>query len=211
MPLRCWSQPWCRSRRPVSFRERRPTRNTPSNGHSNSSPMRWLAIVIPAMRSINGWFRAAVHLQFFPGTQAVRKQLLTLAVEDYAKLSAITSEDPDLELERGRALVRLGDLAQMQDDNADAREHYVKARELLTSVTTNYARRANTCESSEHAIRSRSSSDDGSHCTFLRQRRTRSRSARRLRHSDRRIVSPPGTGPRFAGSSVSCQRAGERR
>ncbi len=66
-------------------------------------------------------------LQFFPGTQAVRQRLLTVAAEDYAKLSSTKSEDPDLELERGRTLIRLGDLSQMREDSVGAKKHYQEA------------------------------------------------------------------------------------
>ena len=72
-------------------------------------------------------------LQFFPGTQAVRQRLLTVAVEDYAKLTSTASEDPELELERGRTLIRLGDLNQMQEDMPGAMKHYREAIALLDS------------------------------------------------------------------------------
>ncbi len=70
-------------------------------------------------------------LQFFPGTLAVRQRLLSVAAEDYARLSATQSEDPDLELERGRTIIRLGDLSQLQEDMTAAKSHYANAIELL--------------------------------------------------------------------------------
>ncbi len=70
-------------------------------------------------------------LQFFPGTYAVRQKLLTAAAEDYAKLSATASEDPELELERGRTMIRLGDLSQLREDMPHAIEHYKAAIEVL--------------------------------------------------------------------------------
>lgn len=70
-------------------------------------------------------------LQFFPGTQGVRQRLLTIAAEDYAKLAGSPSADPDLELERGRTLTRLGDLSQLQEDAAAAKRYYTDAIEVL--------------------------------------------------------------------------------
>ena len=56
--------------------------------------------------AINTWLVGSNEaLQFYPGTQSIRKRMLQLASEDYKRLSA-SSRDPDLELERARALHR---------------------------------------------------------------------------------------------------------
>jgi eukaryotic-like serine/threonine-protein kinase len=73
-------------------------------------------------------------LQFYPGTQSLRKRMLQLAVDDYQKLTTSSSRDPDLELERARALIRLGDLHQIQQDYDQALENYQSARTVLESI-----------------------------------------------------------------------------
>lgn len=70
-------------------------------------------------------------LQFFPGTQSVRKRLLAVAAEDYARLAEQVNDDPVLELERARAIIKLGDLSQMQEDYERAHQHYRTALDLL--------------------------------------------------------------------------------
>ncbi len=74
-------------------------------------------------------------LRFFPATESVRRRLLTVAAEDYAKLAKDPSSDPSLELERARTLSRLGDLSQLQEDYTAAIEHYTKAQQVLASRT----------------------------------------------------------------------------
>jgi tetratricopeptide (TPR) repeat protein len=78
-----------------------------------------------------GLVQSTDALEYFPGTQEVRARLLQLATEDYEKLSNRDSEDPQLELERGRAMVRLGDLNQMQLDYEAAIKHYDAAALVL--------------------------------------------------------------------------------
>ena len=73
-------------------------------------------------------------LQFYPGTQSIRKRMLQLASEDYERLSASSSRDPDLELERARALIRLGDIHQIQQQYDDARSRYSAAITLLSDL-----------------------------------------------------------------------------
>lgn len=73
-------------------------------------------------------------LQFFPGTQSVRTRMLELAAEDYSRLATSQSRDPDLELERARALIRLGDIHQIQMKAADARARYEQAAEVLQVI-----------------------------------------------------------------------------
>jgi eukaryotic-like serine/threonine-protein kinase len=76
-------------------------------------------------------------LQFYPGTQSLRKRMLQLAVDDYQKLTTSASRDPDLELERARALIRLGDIHQIQQEYDFAHERYIAARDLLNSIADN--------------------------------------------------------------------------
>ncbi|MCM2373699.1 serine/threonine-protein kinase [Aporhodopirellula aestuarii] len=66
-------------------------------------------------------------LQYFPGTRSVRSRLLELAAEDYARLADGSSDDPELELERLRAMLRQGDLLLAAEQPQAAREIYSKA------------------------------------------------------------------------------------
>ncbi|WP_417738556.1 protein kinase domain-containing protein [Rosistilla oblonga] len=68
-----------------------------------------------------------------PATQSVRKRLLQQAADDLTKLSETRSADPELELERARALVRLGDVYQMQEDYPQARQQYDEALSAFES------------------------------------------------------------------------------
>ena len=78
--------------------------------------------------AIDTWLiQSSDALEYFPGTQPVREQLLQLAIEDYEKLAKRGSRDPELELERGRVMLRLGDLAQMQQDYSASRSYYEQA------------------------------------------------------------------------------------
>ncbi|HBJ33901.1 MAG TPA: hypothetical protein DDZ51_03860 [Planctomycetaceae bacterium] len=73
-------------------------------------------------------------LQFFPGTQSIRTRMLELAADDYRQLATSSSRDPDLELERARALIRLGDIHQIQLMQAEARSRYDDAIKVLEKL-----------------------------------------------------------------------------
>jgi len=73
-------------------------------------------------------------LQFFPGTQSIRTRMLELAADDYRQLATSSSSDPDLELERARALIRLGDIHQIQLMQAEARSQYDDAIKVLEGL-----------------------------------------------------------------------------
>ncbi|MCS7471579.1 serine/threonine-protein kinase [Stieleria sp. ICT_E10.1] len=82
--------------------------------------------------AIDKWLvQSSDALEYFPGTQQVRKRLLEQAIGDYERLSKSPSADPALELERGRALVRVGELLQMQQDHDGAQRHFGSALEVF--------------------------------------------------------------------------------
>lgn len=88
-------------------------------------------------RAIDSWLiESSDALEYFPGTRSVRARLLALATEDYEKLAGINSEDPELELERARVLIRLGDLNRSLEKHSEAKRHYRDAIELLDSPAT---------------------------------------------------------------------------
>ncbi len=74
-------------------------------------------------------------LKFYPGTQSIRKRMLQLATEDYQRLANSPSRDPDLELERARALIRLGDIYGSQQLYLDARSNYQAAVTALNAIS----------------------------------------------------------------------------
>ncbi|MGI9429873.1 MAG: hypothetical protein ACR2NM_14520, partial [Bythopirellula sp.] len=85
-----------------------------------------------ARRAIDTWLvQSSDALEFFPETQSVRRRLLQLATEDYERLAQHQSHDADLMLERGRVLVRLGDLWQFQREFVAARSNYKSALDLF--------------------------------------------------------------------------------
>lgn len=66
-------------------------------------------------QAIKTWlYESADTLEFLPGAVGVRERLLEVAAEDYSRLSERESEDPELELERGKTLVDLGRLHLIQ-------------------------------------------------------------------------------------------------
>lgn len=74
---------------------------------------------------------SADTLKYFPKTAAVRTRLLQIAIEDYEKLTLNSSSDPELEIERGRAMVELGDLMRRQENYDGAMNHYDSAFEVF--------------------------------------------------------------------------------
>lgn len=82
--------------------------------------------------AIDTWLvQSSDAFRYFPGTDSVRRRLLTIAAEDYSELADSESADPALELERGRVFVRLGDIAQMREDYGDAESQYRRAAEVF--------------------------------------------------------------------------------
>ncbi len=71
----------------------------------------------------------------FPAARDLQKRLLEVAANDYAKLSASRSEDPELELERLRALVRVADIQMLQSEYDAAQKNYrIAITELHTRI-----------------------------------------------------------------------------
>ena len=70
-------------------------------------------------------------LSYLPATRDLQRRLLEVAAGDYQKLSKSSSTDPELELERIRAMVRVADIQHMQMDYLAAEETYNAALELI--------------------------------------------------------------------------------
>jgi len=70
-------------------------------------------------------------LRNVPGADRLQKQVLQQAANDFERLSKNRSDDPELELERVRALVRLADIYHLQNNTDEAHSKY---RESLSVV-----------------------------------------------------------------------------
>lgn len=78
--------------------------------------------------------RSSESLKDFPATRDLQQQLLQLAAEDYERLSAQNSGDPELEIERVKALVRLADIQHLQSQYDKAHQLYNNAVEELQKI-----------------------------------------------------------------------------
>ena len=80
-------------------------------------------------------------LQFFPGVEPARRQLLEQAAADYERFAEEKSDNPELRLESGRARMRLGDVRRLLIQHAPADQAYRSAqatfRELAASAADN--------------------------------------------------------------------------
>ncbi len=80
-------------------------------------------------------------LQFFPGVEPARRQLLEQAAADYERFAEEKSEDPELRLEAGRAQMRLGDVRRILTQHVPADKAYRSAqetfRELIAAAADN--------------------------------------------------------------------------
>ncbi len=73
-------------------------------------------------------------LRYYPGTESIRKRMLQVATEGYQRIAASPSRDSDLELERARAMIRLGDIHQIQQQYAESRSEFKNAFKVLDGI-----------------------------------------------------------------------------
>ena len=110
--------------------------------HGKAERSRTVAVqrLTEARESVDLWLTTVgEQLRFVPGLAKEREQMLTLAEEDYAKFVAQESSDPELELERGRVLLRLGQVRRELGKTESAREAFQQARDLLERLEKNSA------------------------------------------------------------------------
>lgn len=88
-----------------------------------------------ARRATDQWIVAASDaLQTFPDAQSTRKELLTQVAKDYESFVGQASDDPVIELDRGRVLLRLGDVRRLLGDSAEAGRSYAEASAQFEQV-----------------------------------------------------------------------------
>ncbi len=73
-------------------------------------------------------------LQYYPGTQSVRQRLLQIAADDYQRLTSSPNRDADLELERLRTIIKLGDIYQYQGQFTSAQQEYDQAMTMVAAL-----------------------------------------------------------------------------
>lgn len=95
-----------------------------------------LARLTDAREAVDLWLTTVgEQLRFVPGLTHEREQLLKLAEQDYAKFTSQATDDPNLELERGRVLLRLGQVRRALGTAAAARESFEQARQLFERLS----------------------------------------------------------------------------
>ena len=73
-------------------------------------------------------------LQHFPGVSQARLRILQQAARDYERFAAAKSDDPELELERGRVLVRLGEVKRALQQLNESRRVFDDAANLFSHL-----------------------------------------------------------------------------
>lgn len=90
-----------------------------------------------ARAAIDKWVTGGGEaMKDIPELQNVRKQLLQMAAQDYERLARQGVDDVDLETERGRALLRLGDIRRMLGESVAAKRAYLDARDIFDNYPT---------------------------------------------------------------------------
>ncbi len=86
-------------------------------------------------RTVDKWLTGFTDaIEYYPGVQSFRNRMLTQAAENYSLFAKQVSDDPDLELERARTLVRLGDLRHELLQTDAAKEAYTQALTVFTGL-----------------------------------------------------------------------------
>lgn len=75
------------------------------------------------------------RLKDLPGGLEVRKRMLIKLAEDYRRFARQTSDDPELELERGRNFIRAGDVLRELQDPESALARYENSIEVFEAIT----------------------------------------------------------------------------
>ncbi|MFP6753983.1 MAG: protein kinase, partial [Pirellulaceae bacterium] len=75
-------------------------------------------------------------LKYYPGVQQMRQGLLEKAAADYEEFASEKSDDLEIQLERGRAYLRLGDIRRSLNQAAKAEKAYQQAVSVFSELKT---------------------------------------------------------------------------
>ncbi len=75
-------------------------------------------------------------LKYYPGVQPMRQGLLEKAAADYERFASEKSDDLEIQLERGRAYLRLGDIRRSLNQAAEAEMAYQQAVSVFSELKT---------------------------------------------------------------------------
>ncbi|NUQ64559.1 MAG: tetratricopeptide repeat protein [Pirellulales bacterium] len=78
---------------------------------------------------------AADALKYYPGVQEARRRMLEKAAENYERFTRVSSANPELEIERGRAYLRLGNVRRILESPNEAVQAYRKAQDVFASLS----------------------------------------------------------------------------
>jgi serine/threonine-protein kinase len=112
---------------------------TLARGAATRSKQEAVMRYVQAREAVDRWLTGAGHaLGYYPGMQKTRARLLERAAEDYEQFARQRSDDAELEIERGRTLLRLGHVRLLLRDAAGAKEAYQTAQTLFTELLQRY-------------------------------------------------------------------------
>jgi serine/threonine-protein kinase len=93
-----------------------------------------------SVNTVDKWLTGFTDaLEFYPGTHNFRKQMLEEAAKDYESFTKDEMSEASLELERGRTLVRLGDIRRQLEQHDTAILAYEKAEEVFSKLAASTA------------------------------------------------------------------------
>jgi tetratricopeptide (TPR) repeat protein len=88
--------------------------------------------LVEAREAVDTWLTGANYaLQYYPGVQRARQRMLEKAAQNYSSFAERHQDDVDLETERGRTLVRLGDVRMLLGENDEALRCYESACQIF--------------------------------------------------------------------------------
>ncbi len=100
-----------------------------------SAHQRSLMQLQSARKSVDAWLiDLSGDLQFYPGMESVRRELLQRAEQYYSANIATMNDSNGESLEKAKAILRLGDIARLRGNIDDARLQYEEARNRLESL-----------------------------------------------------------------------------
>jgi serine/threonine-protein kinase len=86
-------------------------------------------------QTVDRWLTGFTEaVEYYPGVGPFRERMLSQAADDYSRFAKEQSDDPGLELERGRTLMRLGDLQRFLYRAEAAQQSYADAAVIFSAL-----------------------------------------------------------------------------